>query len=255
MLLAVDVGNTHTRIGAYRGDRLVESWRYATVRADTADQLAARISSLLALRGMALGELTGSAVSSVVPALGLEYRRLSERYLGGSCVLVGPDLDVGMPVQVENPDELGPDRLVNAVAAHERFKGACAVVDFGTAITVDAVSAQGEFLGGAIAPGIRLSMDALSEHAAARLPRVELTAPEQAIGRSTRGALRAGAVLGFAGATDAIVARVREELGSGARSIATGGMAAAIVPHCRSIDEIDELLTLEGLRLIHDRNS
>lgn len=254
MLLTIDVGNTQTHIGAFRGESMAEHWRFATDGEDTADELAVRVSSLLHLRGMTLDSISATAVSSVVPRLSTEYQRMAPEYLGHDCLMVAPGIRTGMPVLLDNPHELGADRLVNAVAAYERVKGPCAVVDFGTAITIDAISAHGEYLGGVIAPGVQISMEALSERAA-RLPKVDFTAPEGVIGKTTQASLQAGMVYGFAGSIDSISARVREELGQETRFIATGGMAATIVPYCASIDEIDELLTLTGLHLIHSRNT
>lgn len=253
MLLAIDVGNTQTHIGAFDGSRLAESWRFATDDSDTADELAARISSLLALRGLVLGAVVATAVSSVVPRLSVEYQRMTPPYLGHDCLMVAPGVRSGMPVRLDNPHELGADRLVNAVAAFDQVGDACAVVDFGTAITVDAISASGEYLGGAIAPGVQISMEALAERAA-RLPEVDFAEPESAIGRTTQASLQAGMVYGFAGAIDSIATRVNAELGGNAHFIATGGMAGSIVSHCRMIDEVDDLLTLKGLHLIYDLN-
>ena len=254
MLLAIDVGNTQTHLGAFDGQRLAENWRFATDDSDTADELAARISALLALRRIELSAIRATAISSVVPRLSVEYQRMVPTYLGHSALMVAPGVKTGMPVRLDNPHELGADRLVNAVAAYERVGGACAVVDFGTAITVDAISDAGEYLGGAIAPGVQISMEALSERAA-RLPEVDFAEPESAIGRTTQASLQAGMIFGFAGSIDSIAARVNEELGGAAHFIATGGMAVSIVPHCESITEIDELLTLKGLRLIYDLNA
>lgn len=253
MLLAIDVGNTQTHIGAFDGERLAEHWRFATDDSDTADELATRISALLALRGLSLAEIDATVVCSVVPRLSFEYQRMVPPYLGHTCLMVAPGVKTGMPIRLDNPHELGADRLVNAVAAYTRVGGACAVVDFGTAITVDAISAGGEYLGGAIAPGVQISMEALAARAA-RLPEVDFAEPETAIGRTTQASLQAGMIYGFAGAIDAIVARVNAELGGGAHFIATGGMAGSIVPHCQSISEVDDLLTLKGLRIIHDLN-
>jgi type III pantothenate kinase len=253
MLLAIDVGNTQTHIGFFSEEELVEHWRFATDPKDTADELAVRVSSLLALRGIGLDAIDASIVSSVVPGLNGEYSRMGRDYLGGPCLMVGPGVRTGMAVLLDNPHELGADRLVNAVAAYERFGGACAVVDFGTAITFDAVSADGEYLGGVIGPGVQISMEALTERAA-RLPEVDFAEPAGVIGRTTQASLQSGIIFGFAGAIDAIANRLRGELGEDTSFVATGGMASAIVPHCETIDEIDDLLTLTGLRLIYERN-
>jgi type III pantothenate kinase len=253
LLLAIDVGNTQTHLGLFSEEELVEHWRFSTDPEDTADELAVRVSSLLGLRGVGLDAIEASIVCSVVPALNPEYARMSAEYLGDPCLMVGPGIRTGMAVRLDNPHELGADRLVNAVAAYERFGDVCAVVDFGTAITFDAVSAEGEYLGGVIGPGVQISMEALTERAA-RLPKVDLAEPPGVIGRTTQGSLQSGMVFGFAGAIDAIANRLRGELGEGTSFIATGGMASAIVPHCETIDEIDDLLTLTGLRLIYERN-
>jgi type III pantothenate kinase len=253
MLLAIDVGNTQTHIGAFDGDELIEHWRFATDGEDTADQLAVRVSSLLALRAMELGSVDASIVCSVVPRLNPEYSRMSEQYLGAACLMVGPGVKTGMPVRLDNPHELGADRLVNAVAAYEKIGGPCAVVDFGTAITFDAVSASGEYLGGVIGPGVQISMEALTERAA-RLPKVDLAEPSGVIGRTTQASLQSGMVYGFAGAIDAIARRLQAELGEEVTFVATGGIASAIVPFCEMVEEVDDLLTLSGLRLIYELN-
>jgi type III pantothenate kinase len=257
VLLAVDVGNTQSHLGIFEDAELAEHWRFATDSEETADELAVRVSTLLSLRDLELGDVDGSIVSSVVPQLTPEYAGMSERYLEGSCLIVGPGLRTGMAIQLDNPLELGADRLVNAVAAYERFGGPCAVADFGTAITFDVVSENGEYLGGVIGPGVEISMAALAERTA-KLPPIELgeplDEPAGVIGKSTHASLRSGIVYGFAGAVDAIARRVQRELGPETRFIATGGHAAAIVPFCEMIEEIDDLLTLTGLRLIWDRN-
>ena len=255
MLLAVDVGNTQTHLGAFDGERLVEHWRFQTRAGMTADELAARIAGFMELSGVALGDVTSLIVSSVVPPLGAQYEQLAERYLDGAdCLQVGPGIKTGMAIRIDNPYEVGADRLVNAVAAYERFGEACVVVDFGTGINFDAVSADGEYLGGAIAPGVEISLTALTERGA-RIPRIDLAEPETAIGKSTRAAIQSGVVYGFAGLIDGVARRIEAELGAGAPFIATGGLASAIAPFCEAIDEVDDLLTLTGLRLIHERNA
>ena len=254
MLLAIDVGNTQTHVGLFEGDRLHEHWRYSTARFATADELAVALSGLLGLRGASLADVRAAMVSSVVPNLAHEFEQLIERYLGGRGALVGPAVKTGMPIRIDRPQELGADRLVNAVAAYDRVGGACIAVDFGTAINYDVVSAAGEYLGGVISPGIEISLEALSARAA-RLPRVEITKPRHAIGKGTQEAIQAGVVYGFAGQVDGILLRLREELGEEATAIATGGYAGAITPFCDQVDETDDLLTLTGLKLIWERNA
>ncbi|HKG35166.1 MAG TPA: type III pantothenate kinase [Solirubrobacterales bacterium] len=253
MLLAIDVGNTQTHIGAFDGNDLVEHWRFATDGEDTADELAVRVTSLLGLRGLELATVDGSIVSSVVPRLNPEYQRMCAEYLDGRYLMVGPGVKTGMAVRLDNPHELGADRLVNAVAAFEKYGGPCAVVDFGTAITFDAISGEGDYLGGVIGPGVQISMDALTERAA-RLPKVDLAEPGDVIGRTTQASIQSGMVYGFAGAIDAIARRIIGELGDGTQFIATGGMATGIVPYCDTEVAVDDLLTLDGLKLIWERN-
>ncbi len=253
MLLVLDVGNTQTHFGTFDGEELTQHWRFATVRESTADELGAKLANLLDLRGLSFADVEASIVSSTVPQLGAEWKVVGERYLGHQTVVVGPGIKTGMPIRYENPREIGADRLVNAVAAYERIGEACVVVDFGTAITFDPVSAEGEYLGGIIAPGVEISMEALTERAAA-LPKIDLVEPRTLIGKTTVDAIRSGIVYGFAGQVDGIVRRLREELGEETQTIATGGLAQAIVPFTEEIDETDDLLTLTGLRLLHERN-
>ncbi|HEX8856457.1 MAG TPA: type III pantothenate kinase [Thermoleophilaceae bacterium] len=253
MLLAIDNGNTQTHVGMFRDGQLVEHWRLATVRESTADELAAWLSGLLNLRGLSLDDVDGAIVSSVVPQLEHEYGLVSERYLKGSLIVIGPKIKTGMPIRMDNPHELGADRLMNAVAAYAKYQSACIVVDFGTAINFDIVSGKGEYVGGVLAPGVEISMDALAARAA-KLPKVDLEPPPEVIGRSTVTALQSGSIYGFSGMVDGVLRRVREALGEPATTVATGGHAAAIGPHCEEIDELDDLLTLTGLRLVWEKN-
>jgi type III pantothenate kinase len=253
VLLAIDVGNTQTHIGAFDGADLVEHWRFGTDAEATADELAMRVSSVLGLRQLGVDSIDGSIVSSVVPSLTPEYTRMAERYLEARHLSVVPGIKTGIAIRMDNPRELGADRLVNAVAAYDRFGGPCAVVDFGTAITFDAISGDGEYLGGVIGPGVRISMEALSDHAA-KLPNVELAEPGSVIGKTTQASMQSGIIYGFAGAIDAIARRLIVELGEETSFIATGGGAEVIVPFCETVDEVDDLLTLTGLQLVWELN-
>ena len=253
MLLVVDVGNTQTHFGTWQDGELVEHWRFATVRESTADELGAVLRSLLELRGVTLADLDASIVSSTVPQLGLEWTAMASRYLSHEMLVVGPGTRTGMAIRYDNPREIGADRLVNAVAAFAKVGGPVVVVDFGTAITYDPVSAEGEYLGGIITPGVEISMEALTSRAAA-LPRVEIGPPRSLIGKSTVDAIRSGMIFGYAAMVDGIVGRLREQLGAETKALATGGLAQIVVPFCDSIDIVDDLLTLTGLRLIWERN-
>jgi len=253
MLLVVDVGNTQTHFGTFQDDALVEHWRFASVRTSTADELGAALRNLLELRGVGLADLTGSIISSTVPSLEPEWVTMGRRYLGHETLAVGPNIRTGMPIRIDNPRELGADRLVNAVAAYEVLGGPCISVDFGTAVTYDVVSGDGEYLGGVITPGVEVSLEALTERGA-KLPKIDLIAPRTAIGKSTVEAIRSGIVYGYAAQADGIVRRLQDELGEECEVVATGGLARIVVPHTEMIAHVDDLLTLNGLKLIYERN-
>jgi type III pantothenate kinase len=253
MLLAVDVGNTQTVLGLFDGERLAEHWRVATEAERTGDELAALLSDLLSLRGLGFDDVSAICLSSAVPLLVRSYQELAERHIGAPLLVLGPGTRTGIPVLYDDPREVGPDRIANAVAARERYGAPCIVVDFGTSTNFDAVSAQGEYVGGVLAPGIEVSMDALFARAA-RLTKVDFVEPETVIGKTTVASLQSGLVYGFAGQVDGIVERIRAELGDNAPVIATGGLAELIAPHSRTIEKVDPLLTLDGLRLVWDRN-
>ena len=255
MLLVVDVGNTQTHFGTWSGDDLVEHWRFATIRTSTADELGAALRNLLELRGLGFGDLSASIVSSTVPQLEPEWRAMASRYLGHEMLAVGQGLKTGMPIRYDNPREIGADRLVNSVAIWARYGGPSICVDFGTAVNFDVVSATGEYLGGVLVPGVEISLDALTERGA-KLPKIDLAPPRATIGKSTVEAIRAGVIYGYAASVDGIIRRIEAELGEDEVDvIATGGLAQHIVPFTETIDEVDDLLTLTGLRLLHERNA
>src|SRR5512132_2834379 len=238
MLLAVDVGNTQTVLGLYDGDRLTEQRRLATEASRTGDELGALLGEMLDL-----GSVDGICLSSTVPALVREFELFAERWAQAPILVVGPGAKTG-----------GPDRVVNAVAARERYGSPCIAVDFGTSTNFDVVSAEGEYVGGVLAPGIEISMDALFARAA-RLMRIDFSEPPAVIGKTTVHSLQSGLVYGFAGQVDRIVEEIRRELGSDAPTVATGGLAELIVPHTRTIERVDPDLTLEGLRLVWALNA
>jgi type III pantothenate kinase len=253
MLLVVDVGNTRSAVGLYADEELVGSWDLATDVRMTGDQIATLIDGMLRLDGFSRDTITGIAVSSVVPRLTGEYTAMADKRFGVEAIAVGPGVKTGMPILTSDPRQVGPDLIVDAVAAYETHGGPCITVDFGTATTFSAVSGAGEYLGHAIAPGIEVSLDGLVTRAA-RLMRVELVDPGTVIGKSTVQAMQAGAIYGFAGQVDGIIGRMRNELGGGAVTVATGGLAPLIFEHAASLDVLDPLLTLRGLQIIYKRN-
>ena len=249
MLLAIDCGNTQTVFGLFDGDTLTEQFRVGTDRTHTSDELAVLLRAFVDL-----GSLDGIVLCSSVPQLVREYEAFAERWAGTDLLVIGPGVSTGMPIRYDDPREVGPDRIANAVAARERHGAPAVVVDFGTSTNFDVVNAAGEFAGGVLAPGIEVSMEALFVHAA-RLPKVPFAAPDRVISQTTTAALQSGLVYGFAGQVDAIVDRIRSELGAlEAPVIATGGLADLIAPHTRTITAVDPELTLQGLRLVWERN-
>jgi type III pantothenate kinase len=248
MLLAVDAGNTQTVFGLYDGAELAEHWRIATERNRSGDELGASYKSFLDL-----AHIDGIVLSSTVPQLSRSYAEFAARYTSAELLELGPGVKTGIPVRYDDPREVGPDRIANAVAAADRYGAPCIVVDFGTSTNFDVVSADAEYVGGVLAPGIEVSMEALFERAA-RLRKVDFIEPASVIGKTTVAALQSGVVYGFAGQVDGIVKAIRGELGEDARAIATGGLAELIYPHATTIERVDLFLTLEGLRLVWERN-
>jgi type III pantothenate kinase len=248
LLLAVDVGNTQTVFGLFEGPELRDNWRIATERNRSGDELGALFGSFLDLDG-----LDGVALASTVPQLHRSYVEFAKNYARADLLELGPGVRTGVPVRYEDPREVGADRVANAVAAVERYGAPCIVVDFGTSTNFDVVSPEGEYVGGVLAPGIEISMDALVERAA-RLFKVDFAAPPTVIAKNTAAGIQSGLVYGSAGQVDGIVERIREELDVEAQTVATGGLADLIVPHARTLERVDPFLTLEGLRLVWERN-
>jgi type III pantothenate kinase len=248
LLLAVDAGNTQTVFGLFQNGELGEHWRVATERDRTGDELGVLLTGLLDL-----DVVDGISLSSSVPSLVRSYEDFAERWANAPILVVGPGTRSGIPIRYDDPREVGPDRIANAVAVLERYGAPSIVVDFGTSTNFDVVSSDGEYVGGVLAPGIEISMDALFERAA-RLRKVDFVEPPSVIGKTTVAALQSGVVYGFAGQVDGIVTAIRGELGTDARAIATGGLAELIYPHASTIESVDPFLTLEGLRLVWERN-
>jgi type III pantothenate kinase len=248
VLLTADVGNTQTVLGLYAGDVLRDHWRLTTEHSTTADELGVLLSGLLDF-----DVVDGICLASTVPALVREWELLAEKWAGAPLLVLGPGVKTGIPIRYDDPREVGPDRIANAIAGKERYGAPLIVVDFGTSTNFDVVSPEGEYVGGVLAPGIEISMDALFARAA-RLVKVDYTAPPSVIGKTTVGGLQSGLVYGFSGQVDGIVGRIREELGAEAQVVATGGLADLVAPFSRTIERVDPFLTLDGLRLVWELN-
>ena len=253
LLLTIDVGNTNTVLGVYEGTELRAHWRLTTRREQTVDEYGILVRSLFATAGIDARAINGIALASVVPPLTSAVLTLSRQYLGQEPLLVEPGVRTGMPILYEPPSDVGADRIVNGVAAFAAYGGPVIVVDFGTATTFDVVTRKGEYAGGVICPGIGISADALFQRAA-RLPRVDVRNPGRVIGRSTVGSMQAGLYFGYASMVEGLIARIRAELGEPARAVATGGLAETLAADIPSIEAVDPVLTLTGLRLIWERN-
>ena len=254
MLLAIDVGNTNVTFALYDGERLAADWRVTSHGDRTADEMAVELRQLFALRGLELDIVTGVVISSVVPNLNQALLEASRRYLKCEPVMVGPGVKTSVRIRAENPKEVGADRIANALAAFTKYGGPIVVIDFGTAVTYDAINAEGDYLGGAIAPGVEISLEALVSQTA-MLRRVEPIAPDSVIGRNTVTSIQSGLVWGFVAQVEGMVSRMVAELGGTAHVIATGGQATLVAGLTNVIEKTDPLLTLEGLRLIYLQNS
>lgn len=253
MLLVIDVGNTNIVLGIFDGKTLVDHWRISTDRLRTTDEYGVLIRNLFYLNNANAEEIDAIIISSVVPPVMPTLERMCQRYFGIAPLIIGPGVKTGMDIKYDNPREVGADRIVNAVAAYELYGGPVIIIDFGTAMTFCAVDKKGDYLGGAICPGIGISTDALVQRTA-KLPRIEVRRTGKVICRNTVESMQAGVYYGFVGQVDGIVARMRRELGGKAQVVATGGLAVVIAPATKSIDIVEPMLTLEGLRIIYDRN-
>lgn len=253
MLLVIDVGNTNIVLGIFKGKELMDHWRVSTDRFRTTDEYGVLIRNLFYLNGVNSDEIDAIIISSVVPPVMPTLERMCQRYFGLTPLVIGPGVKTGMDIKYDNPREVGADRIINAVAAYEKFGGPVIIIDFGTATTFCAVDKKGTYLGGAICPGIGISTDALVQRTA-KLPRIEVVSTDKVICRNTVESMQAGVFYGFVGQVDGIVARMRKELGCKAKVVATGGLAVIVAPATDAIDVVEPMLTLEGLRIIYDRN-
>lgn len=254
MLLVIDVGNTNIVLGIFKEQELVDHWRVSTDRLRTTDEYGVLIRHLFYLNGVNSEEIDAIIISSVVPPVMPTLERMCQRYFGLTPLVIGPGVKTGMDIKYDNPREVGADRIVNAVAAYEKFGGPVIIIDFGTATTFCAVDSKGTYLGGAICPGIGISTDALVQRTA-KLPRIEVVQAEKVICRNTVESMQAGVFYGFVGQVDGIVSRMRKELGCKAKVVATGGLAVIVAPATDAIDVVEPMLTLEGLKIIYDRNN
>ena len=254
MLLVIDVGNTNIVLGIFKDQELVDHWRVSTDRLRTTDEYGVLIRHLFYLNGVNSEEIDAIIISSVVPPVMPTLERMCQRYFGLTPLVIGPGVKTGMDIKYDNPREVGADRIVNAVAAYEKFGGPVIIIDFGTATTFCAVDKKGTYLGGAICPGIGISTDALVQRTA-KLPRIEVVQAEKVICRNTVESMQAGVFYGFVGQVDGIVSRMRKELGCKAKGVATGGLAVIVAPATDAIDVVEPMLTLEGLKIIYDRNN
>ncbi|EKD41745.1 MAG: hypothetical protein ACD_73C00551G0006 [uncultured bacterium] len=253
MLLVIDIGNTNTVMGIYEGEKLIHNWRLETKKERTADEWGIFLKELFQFADLKLNQITGVAISNVVPTVKKAMTDLCDRYIGRKPVIVGPDIKIDMPIGTDNPSEVGADRIVNAIAAYHRYKTDLIIVDFGTATTFDYISKDGEYLGGLIVPGIGISAEALFQKAS-QLPRIEIIRPKHVIGKNTIECMQSGIYYGYIGMVDSVIEKMEEELGHKTHVIGTGGFSSLIQQDSKKLKETLEFLTLEGLKLIYEWN-